>query len=82
MRERITSSASVEYVIVVKNTVIRCDNKTQLCRSAMLGISSSDKDGDKSEKMGRLIISVDDNSVGGYHNEGGEDQTWHNVLMI
>lgn len=30
----------------------------------------------------RLIISVDDNSVGGYHNEGGGDQTWHNVLMI
>lgn len=29
----------------------------------------------------RLIISVDDNSVGGYRNEGGEDQTWHNVLM-
>lgn len=48
----------------------------------MLGISSGDKDGDNSEKMGRLIISVDDNSVGGYHNEGGEDQTWHNVLMI
>lgn len=30
----------------------------------------------------RLIISVDDNSVGGYHNEGGKDQTWHNVFMI
>lgn len=30
----------------------------------------------------RLIIIVDENSVGGYHNEGGEDQTWHNVLMI
>lgn len=30
----------------------------------------------------RLIIGVDDNSVGGYHNEGGEDQTWHNVSMI
>lgn len=29
-----------------------------------------------------LIISADDNSVGGYHNEGGEDQTWHNVVMI
>lgn len=48
----------------------------------MLGISSGDKDGDNSEEMGKLIISVDDNNVGGYHNEGGEDQTWHNVLMI
>lgn len=59
MRERITSFASVEYVIVVKKkikTLTRCDNKTQLCRgepSVMLGISSSDKDGDNSEMMGR-----------------------------
>lgn len=29
----------------------------------------------------QLIISVD-NCVGGYHNEGGEYQTLHNVLMI
>lgn len=30
----------------------------------------------------RLIIGVDDNGVGGYHNEGGEDEMWHSVLMI
>ncbi len=56
MRERITSFASVEYVIAVKNTVTGCDNTTQLCRrelSVMLGISGSDKDEDNSEKMGR-----------------------------
>lgn len=29
-----------------------------------------------------LIISVDDSSVGGYHNEGGEDQMWYNVLIM
>lgn len=29
-----------------------------------------------------LIISADDNSVGGYHNEGGEDQTGHNVFIM
>lgn len=41
---------------MAKNTVTRCDNKTQLCcrvPSVILGISSSDKDGDNSEKMGR-----------------------------
>lgn len=70
-----------------KNTVTRCDNKTLLCctePSVMLGISNSDKDGDKSEKMGKKDLAdyqCDDNSAGGYHNEGGEDQTWH-VLMI
>lgn len=30
----------------------------------------------------QLIISAEDNSAGGYHNEGGEDQMRHNVLMI
>lgn len=29
-----------------------------------------------------LIISTDDSSVGGYHNEGGEDQLWDNAFTI
>lgn len=29
-----------------------------------------------------MIIGVDHNGVGGYHNEGGEDLMWHNILMI
>lgn len=55
VREGITSFASVEYVIVLK-TLTRCDNRTQLCHiepSEMLGISSSDKDGDNGEETGR-----------------------------
>lgn len=42
-------------------------------------------DKDNGERWGgtiRLIIGVDDNSVGGYHEEGAGDQTWHNILMI
>lgn len=30
----------------------------------------------------RLIIGADDNGVGGYHNEGGEDEMCRSVLMI
>lgn len=55
-----------------------CCSKTQLChrdRREMLGISSSDKVEQITvrgwgRKIG-LIISSDDSSVGGYHNEGG-----------
>lgn len=30
----------------------------------------------------RLIISPDDSSVGGYRNEGGEDQLWDSAFTI
>lgn len=30
----------------------------------------------------QLIISVDDDSDGGYHNKGGKDQTWYDVLIM
>lgn len=54
--ERITSFASVEYVIVPKKILTSCNNKTQLCRrkpSVMQGINSSNNDGDYRETMGR-----------------------------
>lgn len=52
----------------------------------MLGISSRDKVEEITvrgwaRKIG-LIISTDDSSVGGYHNEGGEDQLWDNAFTI
>lgn len=53
MRERITSFASVEYVIVVKNTVTFCDNKTQSFQCDAWNYKDGDKDGDNSKKMAR-----------------------------
>lgn len=52
----------------------------------MQGISSGDKVEEITvrgwaRKIG-LIISTDDTSVGGYHNEGGKDQIWDNAFMI
>lgn len=52
----------------------------------MLGISSSDKVEEITvrgwARKIRLIISTDDSSVGGYHNEGGEDQLWDSAFTI
>lgn len=52
----------------------------------MLGISRSDKVEEiRVRGWGRkirLIISPDDSSVGGYHNEGGEDQMGDNAFTI
>lgn len=66
-----------------------CYSKTHLCHGdlrEMLGISHSDKVEEiRVRRWGRkigLIISPDDSSVGGYHNEGGEDQMWDNAFTI
>lgn len=52
----------------------------------MLGISSSDKVEEITvrgwARKIRLIISADDSGVGGYHNEGGEDQLWGGAFTI
>lgn len=56
MRERITSFASVEYVIVVKKNAVTTTTKHRCAaesRGAMLGISGSDKDRDNNEELGR-----------------------------
>lgn len=66
-----------------------CYSKTQLWLKdlrEMLGISSSDKVEEITvrgwARKIRLIISPDDSSVGGYHNEGGEDQLWDSAFTI